>query len=174
MTMLLYVLLVTVLVLYAAGFLYETYMSFRRLKSSAREVYPAASWEIIHTTLVLAFATFMITHGPMLEAIAPLIAMPFLIALLGFFLRGACQLLIFYGRKESYRRNWLDWCFAVSHLVILVPFLYAVVVVAIYLFTHPLDVITSMFSWFIPGLIIGLVVCAWPLITVLKRSYTNR
>lgn len=168
MVVTLYVLLVTLIVLYAAGYLYETVMSFVRLKSVKRELYPKASWEIIHTTLVLAFATFMITHGPMLPEIAPFIAIPFMIALLGFFLRAACQLIIFFGRKDSRKHSWVDWAFALTHVVILVAFLYAVVAVALYLFTHPLNVLTDMFGWFLPGLLIGIAINLVPIIYIFR------
>ncbi len=171
MIILLYILLTTLLTLYALGYLYETIMSFVRLKNPKHELYPNASWEVIHTTLVLAFATFMITHGPMLPKLAPLILVPFMVALLGFFLRATCQLLIFFGRRDSRRHTWLDWCFAFSHLVILIPFLYAVITTAIYLFTHPLDVLTDMLSWFVPGLIIGVVINAVPIIYILRSAH---
>lgn len=164
----LYVLLITLVALYAVGYLYETVMSFVRLKSTKRELYPKASWEIIHTTLVLAFATFMITHGPMLPEIAPLIVVPFMIALLGFFLRAACQLIIFFGRQDSRKHSWIDWTFAAMHAVILVPFLYAVIAVAIYLFTHPLNVLTGMFGWFLPGLLLGIAINLAPIIYIFR------
>lgn len=165
----LYVLLGLILVLYAIGFLYETIMSFVRLNDTKHELYPHASWEVIHTTLVIAFACFMITHGPMLPAIAPLLLVPFMIALLGFFLRATFQLLIFFGRRDSRQHNWLDWGFALSHIVILVPFLYAVTTAIIYLSTHPLDVLTNMFSWFIPGLIIGVIICSIPIMYIFRH-----
>lgn len=168
MTVTLYVLLLTLITLYALGYLYETFMSFARLNNTKRELYPKASWEVIHTTLVIAFATFMITHGPMLPEIAPLIMVPFMIALLGFFLRGSCQLMIFFGRKDSKQHSWIDWVFAFSHLVILVPFLYAVIATAVYLFTHPLDILTDMFSWFLPGLIVGVAINLVPIAYVLR------
>lgn len=170
MTVTLYTLLGLLLVLYAIGFLYETSMSFVRLGNTKREVYPHASWEVIHTTLVLAFACFMITHGQMLPEIAPLILVPFMIALLGFFLRATFQLLIFFGRKDSKKRNWVDWGFALCHIAILVPFLYAVTTVIIYLATHPLDVLTDMFSWFIPGLLVGIAINLVPIVYIFRHQ----
>lgn len=166
MVVTLYILLITLIVLYAAGYLYETIMSFVRLKTTKREMYPNASWEVIHTTLVIAFATFMITHGPMLPELAPLILVPFMIALLGFFLRATCQMLIFFGRQDSRRHSWIDWCFAFSHLVILIPFLYAVITTAVYLLTHPLNVLTGMFGWFIPGLLLGIALNLVPIVYI--------
>jgi hypothetical protein len=145
-------------------------MSFERLKTTKKERYPKASWEIIHTTLVIAFATFMITHGPMLPEIAPLILFPFMLALLGFFLRGTCQLYIFFGREDSRKHTWIDWVFALSHLVILLPFLYAIIVVTAYLLTHQLTVLTDMFSWFLPGLIVGVAINLVPILYVLREQ----
>lgn len=167
----LYILLSVLIGLYAVGFLYETIMSFLRLTNPKKEIYPKASWEIIHTTLVLAFATFMITHGPMLPDIAPLILVPLMIAVMGFFLRATFQLFIFFARRDPRRHNWLDWGFAFSHIVILVPFLYAVTTVIIYLATHPLDVLTDMFSWFIPGLIIGIALNIVPILYVFRTQH---
>jgi hypothetical protein len=46
--------------------------------------------------------------------------------------------------------------------------LYAVLVVAIYLFTHELNVLTDMFSWFIPGLIVGIGINLIPILYVLR------
>lgn len=164
----LYLLLLALLALYALGYLYETLMSFARLRNTKRELFPNASWEIIHTTLVIAFATFMITHGPMLPELAPLIMVPFMIALLGFFLRASCQLIIFFGREDSRKHTWVDWVFAFSHLVILIPFLYAVVTTTVYLMTHPLNILTDMFSWFLPGLILGIAINLVPILYALR------
>ncbi len=171
MTELLYGLLITLLVLYAVGFGYETIMSFWRLSSTKTELYPSASWEIIHTTLVLAFATFMVTHGPVLPDLAPLIMTPFLIAVAGFFLRGALQLLIFFQREKTTTHTWADWAFAVCHLVILVPFLYATVVTTTYLVTHTAEVLTDMLVWFIPGLLVGIAINLIPIVYVLKNKH---
>ncbi len=170
MVVTLYSLLLILVLLYAAGFLYETIMSFMRLNTTKKEVYPKASWEIIHTTLVVAFATFMITHGPMLPELAPLIMVPFMIALLGFFLRATFQVLIFFGREDPRKHNWLDWGFALSHLVILAPFLYGVSATVIYLATHPLNVLTGMFAWFIPGLVVCIGIVLAPVVYVFAKQ----
>lgn len=170
MVVTLYSLLLALVLLYAAGFLYETIMSFMRLNTTKKEVYPKVSWEIIHTTLVVAFATFMITHGPMLPELAPIILVPFMIALLGFFLRATFQVLIFFGREDSRKHNWLDWGFAISHLVILVPFLYGVTATVIYLATHQLNVLTDMFSWFIPGLIVCVGIIFIPVLYIFSKQ----
>lgn len=172
MVVTLYVLLIAAVVLYSAGFLYETLMSFLRLGTAKKELYPHASWEVIHTTLVLAFATFMITHGPMLPELSRFLLVPFMLALLGFFVRATFQVLIFFGRRDSRQHNLLDWLFALSHVAILLPFLYAVISTTIYLMSHPLNVVTDMLGWFLPGLIAGVVICLAPIIYVLKhREY---
>jgi|GEM_PF-5590155 len=170
MVVTLYSLLLALVLLYAAGFLYETIMSFLRLNTTKKEVYPKASWEIIHTTLVVAFATFMITHGPMLPELAPLILVPFMIALLGFFVRASFQMLIFFGREDSRRHSWLDWGFAFSHILILVPFLYGVTATVLYLATHPLNVLTDMLVWFMPGLIVCIGVILVPVLYIFAKQ----
>lgn len=167
----LYVLLLTLVLLYAAGFLYESIMGFIRLNTPKKEVYPSGSWEVIHTTLVVAFATFMITHGPMLPEIAPLILVPFMIAVLGFFLRATFYVLVFFGRVDPTKHNWLDWGFALSHIVILVPFLYGLTVTIIYLATHQLDVLTDMFAWFMPGLIVCIGIILIPVLYIFTKQH---
>lgn len=173
MSELLYGLLAVLLVLYAIGFLYETVMSFRRLASRKREIYPVLSWEVIHTTLVITFATFMITHGPMLEQLAPLIMIPFMIAMLGFFIRSVCQLIIFFGRTDPRRHTWIDQLFALSHIIILLPFLYAVTVASWYLMTHQRTVLTDMLGWFVPGLLVGICLNLLPIISIFRGDQSR-
>lgn len=162
-----YVLIYTPIVLFVVAFLYETLLSFLRLrKGKGRSSgYVDATWEVTHTLLVFAIVMILMLFTKDIDRIADLIFLPTFLAATALAVRGACYLQIFYIRQKQ-RINWVDWVFALSHVVAAGLLVVVVGQVTWFLFTqHPTE--NSQFiPAFLPGLLLVLALCVVPLVTL--------
>lgn len=160
--------LVPVLI-FVVAFLYETYISFARLKDTKkdRHGYVSATWEITHTFLIIGLVMLFIFYSQSLTDIASAIFLPAFLAGLFLVIRGILYTYIFYVRKEK-KVNYLDWLFACLHVLAAI-FLVLVVSKAVYfvLKNHPIANM-QFIAYYIPGLILTLALITVPMFVIYK------
>lgn len=151
--------------LFVLGFLYETYLSFARLKSpkAGKSGYVNATWEVTHTLLIFAVVMLLMLFSRNIDGIASAIFTSTFIAALALVVRSACYSYIFYGRK-SQKTSWIDWVFAFSHVVAALFLVVTVVKALWYLYQNNPPVNTQFLPYFIPGLILVLGVVIMPMV----------
>lgn len=150
--------------LFVLGFLYETYLSFVRLKNpkAGKSGYVNATWEVTHTLLIFAVVMLLMLFSRNIDGIASAIFTSTFIAALALVIRSACYSYIFYGRK-SQKTSWIDWAFTFSHVVAALFLVVTVVKALWYLYQNNPPVNTQFLPYFIPGLILVLGVVIMPM-----------
>lgn len=159
------ILFIVPVLLFVLAFLYETYVSFRRLagRSNDRRAYLSATWEITHTLLVFAVVMLIMLFTQQLDQLASAIFVPTFLAAAILAIRAVCYVYIFYVRSTP-RINWIDWLFAVTH-VLAAALLVVVVLKAVWFILTEEPTVNSQFiPYFLPGLALVMAVCAVPII----------
>lgn len=151
--------------LFVIGFLYETYLSFARLKNpkAGKTGYVNATWEVTHTLLIFAVVMLLMLFTRNIDGLASAIFTSTFIAALALIVRSTCYSYIFYARKSN-KTSWVDWTFALSHVVAALFLVVTVVKALWYLYQNNPPVNTQFLPFFIPGLILVLGVCVVPMI----------
>ncbi len=164
MKVLTYILFLLPLVLFVVGFLYETYLSFRRLADpkAGKTGYVTATWEITHTLLIAAVVVLVMMFSHSIDGIAETIFTSTFVAAAALTVRYATYTYIFYVR-ETKKISWVDWTFAFSHVVAAVALVVSVVRVLWFLYQNNPSVNDQFLSLFVPGLIVTIVICAVPM-----------
>lgn len=151
--------------LFVLAFLYETYLSFYRLKypRRGRKGYVTATWEFTHTLLVFAVVMLIMMFTQSLDSLAAAIFLPTFIAAVFLGLRAVCYIYIFYVRRSTAKIDWVDKVFALTHVG---AALFLVITVASALWwmykNHPVPN-SEFVPYFIPGLVLVLAICAVPI-----------
>lgn len=160
------------IVLFVVAFLYETWLAFRRLSSpkNGRGGYVDVTWEVTHTLLVFAVVMILMLHTQVLDQLAALIFWPTFLAAIALGLRAVCYIYIFYVRTKSEAINWIDWVFALLHILAAALLVVVVLQVTWFIFTANAPVNTEFIPMFLPGLLLVAGVVALPMLT-LYRSY---
>lgn len=161
--------------LYLVAFLYETYLSLIRLKSldTNKVGYVTATWEVTHTLLVFAVVMLLMMFTQSIVALSSAIFVSAFIALGALTVRAVTYLYIFYARKTD-RRSWVDWLFAISHLVAAV-FLVNTVLRAVWFVVKNKPEANSQFlPYFIPGLVIVVAVCCLPMVMLYFGNHKSK
>lgn len=167
-----YIVFLVPLLIFVVAFLYETWLSFRRLRDAkaGRLGYVTATWEVTHTLLVFSVITLLMTFTQDLVHLADTLFWPTFVAAIALGLRAVAYLYIFYVRQTTRRANWIDWGFALTHVVAAV-FLVLTVAKALWFILQNNPVAnTQFFPIFIPGLILVLAVCIVPIITLYRTK----
>ena len=159
-----YILFLLPLVLFVAAFLYETFLSFARLfnRKAGRAGYLHATWEITHTLLIAAVVILLMMFSSSIEGMATVLFTSTFIAAATLVIRYALYIFIFYVR-EGKKTSWVDWFFALSHVVAAVSLVVSVVRVLWYMYQNNPAVNTQFLPYFVPGLFVTVLVCAVPL-----------
>lgn len=165
------VLFVLPTLLFVLAFLYETYLSFMRLKNpkAGRSGYLSATWEVTHTLLVFAVVMLIMMFTKSLDDLAAAIFVSTFWAAFVLAIRGVLYTYIFYVRTSK-RTTWVDWTFAVSHVAAALLLVITVVKALIYVLGERPEANTQFVPFFIPGLLLVLGVCALPLLTLYRTK----
>lgn len=165
-----YILFLVPLVLFVSAFLYETWLSFVRLKNPAkgRAGYVTATWETTHTLLVFTVVMLLMTFTQALDQLAAAIFWPTFIAAVFLGLRAVAYIYIFYVRKETKRTNWIDWFFAFTHVGAALFLVLTVIKALLFIWQENPAANTQFFPVFIPGLILVLAITALPLLSIYR------
>lgn len=164
-------LIVVPTLLFVLAFLYETYLSFRRLKQpkAGRESYVSATWEITHTLLIFAVVMLVMLFTKNLDGLASTIFMSTFLAAAALIIRSITYIYIFYsGRKNKI--NWIDWIFAASHVFAALFLVITVAKALWYLFQNNPPVNSQFFPYFLPGLVVILAVCLVPVLFLYRTK----
>ena len=167
-----YIVFLVPLLLFVSAFLYETWLSFARLRNpkQGRSGYVSATWEVTHTLLVFTVVMLLMTFTQDLVRLADTLFWPTFIAAVALGLRGVAYLYIFYVRPASRKVGLVDWGFALTH-VVAAGFLVLTVIEAL-LFIWQKDPIanTQFFPMFLPGLVLVLLLCAIPMSSIYRTK----
>lgn len=165
-----YVLIYVPILLFVVAFLYETFLSFARLKSpkAGRGKYVDATWEVTHTLLIFGVVMLLMLFTKHIDDLASAIFIPTFLAASALIVRSICYVYIFYVRTNV-KTNWIDWLFALSHLVAALLLVVVVAKASWYLFSAQPEANLQFVPAFLPGLGLILAVCLVP-VAVLYRN----
>ncbi len=157
--------------LFVVAFLYETYLSFRRLKNpkAGKTGYLAATWEVTHTLLVAAVVMLVMMFTDHIDKLSSAIFTATFMAATALGVRAVLYIYIFYVRTKN-KTSWIDWAFAFAHVI--AALLLVVVVLQAIWFMHQNNVaVNSQFlPYFIPGIVVVIAVCAVPILVLYKTK----
>lgn len=160
-----YLLFITPVVLFVLAFLYETYISFKRLFNPkvGRSGYLSATWEVTHTLLVFAVVMLVMLFTSSIDQLASAIFTSTFIAAAALSVRAIAYTYIFYVRQKRVTSA-VDWLFAVSHVVAAVFLVITVVKALWFIYSKHPEVNDQFYVAYFPGLALVLAICAWPII----------
>ena len=162
---LVYILFFVPLLLFVSGFLYETYLSLRRLKDpkAGRKGYVDATWEVTHTLLIFTVVILVMMFTKDIDRIAEAIFTTTFLAAVALVIRAITYIQIFYVRSKP-KTNWIDVTFALSHIFAALLLVATVMKAVWFMFSEKPEANLQFLPYFIPGLILVLAVCAVPMI----------
>lgn len=165
------ILFVVPVLLFVVAFLYETYLSFRRLSNPrvGKKGYLSATWEVTHTLLVFAVVMLIMLFTKSLDDLAAAIFTSTFWAALVLAYRAIAYTYIFYGRKST-KTSWIDWSFAFSHLIAALLLVVTVLKALWFILKNKPEVNTQFIPVFIPGLILVIGLCLLPALTLYKTK----
>ncbi len=165
MTFWAYVLIYLPIALFVLAFLYETYLSFARLRSTkaGRAGYVDTTWETTHTLLVFGVVMMLMLHTQTIDALSSAIFTATFWAAVALGVRGAAYIYIFYIRDEKAKTNWVDGVFALTHIVSAALLVTVVLQATLYFIAEHPPVNTHFIPAFLPGLALVLIIGALPL-----------
>lgn len=155
--------------LFVLAFLYETYLSFRRLwiRKPYKQGYLSATWEVTHTLLVFAVVMLVMLFTKSLDQLASAIFTTTFLAASALGIRAVCYVYIFYVRRRLVV-SWIDWVFALSHVVAAVLLVIVVAQALWFIYSHHPAANSQFYPLYLPGLIAVLLVCIVPIIFLYK------
>lgn len=158
-------------VLFVLAFLYETFLSFRRLKNpkAGKSGYVTATWEVTHTLLVTGVVMLVMMFTQSIDQLAAAIFWATFLSAVALGVRGVLYTYIFYVREKP-KTNWIDWAFAWSHLAAALLLVIVVVQALWYLYKNNPTPNTQFLPYFIPGVIVVIAICAVPILTIYKTK----
>ncbi len=165
------VLIYVPILLFVVAFLYEAYLSFRRLSKpkAGKQGYLTATWEVTHTLLVFGVVMLLMLYTKVIDEIADVIFLSTFWAAVMLGLRGVCYIYIFYVRKKP-TINWIDWAFAFTHVVAAALLVTTVVRATWYIFTQNPPLNEQFIPVFIPGLLLVMAIITIPMMTLYKSK----
>ncbi|MCA9327042.1 hypothetical protein KDA14_00775 [Candidatus Saccharibacteria bacterium] len=167
-----YIVFLTPVLLFVLAFLYETWLSFARLKnpSSGKGGYVNATWEVTHTLLVFSVVMLLMTFTQDLVRLADVLFWPTFIAAIALGLRAVAYIYIFYVRHNVKRAGIVDWFFALTHVVAAALLVTVVIKALWFIWQNNPTANTQFFPIFIPGLILVLLVCIAPIMSLYRAK----
>lgn len=158
-------------VLFVLAFLYETYLSFKRLKNpkAGKTGYVSATWEVTHTLLVTGVVMLVMMFTQSIEELASAIFLATFLAAVALGVRAVLYTYIFYAREKQ-KTNWLDWAFAWSHLAAALLLVIVVVQALWFLYTNNPTPNSQFLPYFIPGELFVLAICIIPIFAIYRTK----
>jgi hypothetical protein len=164
-----YILIYLPILLFVVAFLYETYLSFARLRGKSRHRYVDATWEVTHTLLIFGVVMLLMLFTKSIDVISDAIFIPTFLAATALLIRAACYIQIFYVREKP-NINWTDWTFAFSHVAAALLLVVVVIKSTWLLVTEHPEANLQFIPAFMPGLALVLAICAIPIYVI----YSNK
>lgn len=156
--------------LFVIAFLYETYLSFRRIQKpkSGKTGYVNATWEITHTLLVTAIVMLVMMFTSSLDGLASAIFLATFLAAVALGIRAVLYVYIFYVRDKKQKPGSTDWAFAISHVVAAVLLVIVVLQALWFLYKNNPPANTQFLPYFIPGMLFVIAITALPILVVYR------
>ncbi len=156
-------------ILFVLAFLYETYLSFARLRNpkAGKSGYVSATWEITHTLLVTAVVMLLMMFTTVIDSLASAIFLATFLAAIALGVRSALYLHIFYVRTSK-KTSWVDWLFAFSHVVAAALLVLVVVQALMFLLSNNPVPNSEFVPYFIPGITVVIILCLAPIAILYK------
>ena len=160
-----YLLFLIPLVLFVLAFLYETFLSFARLRNvkAGKEGYVHSTWEVTHTLLIFAVVVMLMMFTKSIDGLALAIFLTTMLAAAALIIRSSCYIYIFYVRKST-KTGAIDWIFALSHVVAALFLVLTVIEALWFLYQNNPPANTQFIPAFIPGLVLVLAICLIPIL----------
>ncbi len=157
------------LVLYVPLLLIEMNLSFLSIaRGRSFNDYMHVTWETTHTLLILSVIAFVWLFNDAVPMVAPVVALPLLLAALCFLLRAAAYIIVYYEWGTHPLQRFASQCFAVSHLVLVAGLLWVVYGVATTVPWNTVVIQSSLIIYLWPGAIATLVIVAFPVAQMYK------
>lgn len=160
-----YALIYVPILLFVLGFLYETFISFKRLRGKASHAYVDATWEVTHTFLVFGLVMLLMLYTQAIDQLADVLFLPAFLAAIALGARGACYIYIFYVRKGK-KITWVDHIFAWSHVAAALLLVTAVLRFSWYLISENPPANEQFVTPFLVGLVFIFGLCVLPLLKI--------
>ncbi len=167
-----YLLFLLPLIIFVLAFLYETLLSFLRLKrkKAGKQGYVSATWEVTHTLLIFTVVVLLMMFSNSIDEIADAIFLSTFIAALALCVRAISYIYIFYVRDAKAKTNWVDWTFALSHVVAALFLVITVIEALWYLIKNRPEANEQFLPLYLPGLFLVLALCAVPIFVLYKTK----
>lgn len=157
--------------IFVVAFLYETWLSVKRLKSNKGRGYGylSATWEVTHTLLVFAVVMLLMMFTQVIDKLSQAIFLSTFLAAAALGVRAVCYVYIFYVRRNN-KINWIDYVFSLSHFVAAIFLVITVIEALWFLLKNNPPVNSQFIPYFIPGLVIVLAVSLLPVILLYRTK----
>lgn len=155
--------------LFVLAFLYETFVSFRRLRQPkrGRASYLSATWEVTHTLLVFAIVMLVMMFTKSIDQLSSAIFTAVFVAATALGIRAVLYIYIFYARRAQ-KITWVDWIFAFSHVAAAMALVVVVVQALWFVYQNNPPVNSQFLPFFLPGLALVVAICILPMLFLYK------
>jgi hypothetical protein len=133
--------------------------------------YMHITWETTHTLLILSVVAFVWLFNDAVPIVAPVVALPLLLAALCFVLRAAAYIIVYYEWGTQALQQFASQFFALTHLVLLAGLLWVIYGVATTVPWSTVVVQSSLIIYLWPGLIATVVIVAIPVVDMYKKLF---
>ncbi len=161
------------LVLYVPLLLIEMNLSLLSVsRGRSFSEYLHATWETTHTLLILSVVAFVWLFNDAVPVVAPVVALPLLLAALCFVLRAAAYIIVYYEWGAPALRRFAGQFFVASHLVLVAGLLWVIYGVATTVPWSTVVIQSSLIIYLWPGALATLFIVAFPVVQLYKKLLT--
>ena len=157
---------------YVPMFLYELYISFRRIGKPLDRggEYLHATWESTHTFLILSVNYFMWLYSSAILETGKAVFLPLIIFGVVFIARAILYIYLFYVKSTERPNILADWIFALCHIVMIVCVLYIGIITSVILFGNNYQPNHILLPLLYPGLFLLIPLISVPLFFLYKTK----
>lgn len=153
------------LIIYIPMFLVEVFIAFRRIGKPLDKggEYLHATWEVTHTLLILSLNYFMWLYSSAVVDVAQVVFVPLIIFGGVFIVRAILYTYLFYIKSIKKPSLFMDWLFAICHIVMLVSIVLVTIGAASILFAGNYEPNHILLPLLYPGLFLMIPLIALPI-----------
>ena len=157
---------------YIPMFIVETYISLRRIGKPLDKggEYLHATWEATHTFLILGINYFMWLYSSAIVDVATNVFIPLISFGAFFIVRAIVYLYLFYLKRPEKPNLFVDWIFAICHLLMLVCVTWVAIVTIIILRNKAYTSNDILLTLLYPGLFLMIPLISVPLYFLYKTK----
>jgi hypothetical protein len=161
------------LIAYIPMFAIEVYISFRRIGKPVDNggEYLHATWEVTHTFLILSLNYFMWLYSSAIVDVAKSVFMPLIIFGGIFIVRAILYTYLFYIKSNEKPNVFIDWSFALCHVLMLITIILVAVGAASILLNGSYEPNHVLLPLLFPGLFLMIPLIALPLYFLYRTNF---